>query len=122
VAQGVLDSGHGDPTENEPTVGGQVEQVDIDAGLGDLSEDGGGPAWVVFYSGHDDLTLVLDLKARVDQGPPSWLGILDEDVVRALATANESTGAFDVDSGSAEGIARLGESPGSIDKAHCQIR
>lgn len=117
----VLDPGHGDAAENHSAIDGQIEQVDVDTGLGDLAEHGRGTARAVLGRGDHDLTLVLDLEAGVDEGPSSLLAILDEDVVNALAVADEAAGAFDVDPRSPERITGLGKRPGSITQSHGQI-
>src|SRR5665811_689397 len=62
LADRLLNPGYRHAAQNEPAGGGQVEQVDVDAGIGDLAEHGCGPARAVLDRSDDDGTLVaLDM-------------------------------------------------------------
>jgi hypothetical protein len=56
--EGIPDPSDANTAQDEPPISGQVEQVDIHIGLGDLAEDGGSRPGAVLNRRHDNLALL----------------------------------------------------------------
>ena len=66
--------------EDDPVAGGDVDQIQVHTGFGDLAGEVGEDAGAILHINHDDLTLASDGLMRDGQGVLGGFGVRDEDV------------------------------------------
>ena len=98
--------------EDHAVARGDVDQVEVDAGPGDLAGEVGEDAGPVLDVDHDDLALARDREVGDRQRVRGGLGVRDEDVELGPLARADAGGGGDVDAGVADRGGDLRQRPG----------
>ena len=99
-------------TEDDAVAGGDVDQVEVDAGLGDPAGEIGEHAGLVLDLDDHHLALAAHSKVRDGKGVPNGLGVGDEDVELGLIARSMQAAAAMFTPASLIAVATSASAPG----------